>query len=657
MTALAVISAVFALAWALPAIVAGATAGRSGALRPLAVGCAALAGAHAAAAAWAPLAPLVIAAWAGYLLALPSGRLDSAGRRGLAGVVTAAVLGWVGVLAARNSDAATTPFVLAAVGVVVIGAVAAALRWRRATADERASLQWLAAAAVFAVAFVVACVALHLMTGDPQPLAGWLAAALLVVPLGQLCAVWRPDTRTAAVALVEAVAAAGVAVLVAAVYLVIVVGINGAPHGHERSVLMASLVAAVVVALLAAPVRHRLVRAAEALVAGREPSAGEVVTGFGARMSRAVPMDELLLQLAESLHATMAGGGAEIWTGTDGALSRAVSVPARPPERMQLGEHERVVIGRARIGGPAWTAVWLPGLFASMPKADHRVVPIAHLGALLGLVVVHRVPDSAGFGEDDERALVELARQLGLALHNVRLDSALQESLAELAERNEELQASRLRIVTAADSSRRAIERNLHDGAQQHLVALAVKLGLARQIAQDGETETVLALLEGLRSDVQTTIGELRELAHGIYPPLLRDRGLGEALRTAAVRSALPCTVEVDLPGRYPEEVETAAYFCCLEALQNAGKYAGEGATVTVRVDSDEANLRFELADDGVGFDPASTVLGNGFMNMRDRLGALGGQLEVESKPGVGTTVRATIPALPLAGPAATPRG
>jgi signal transduction histidine kinase len=227
----------------------------------------------------------------------------------------------------------------------------------------------------------------------------------------------------------------------------------------------------------------------------------------------------------------------------------------------------------------------------------------------------------------------------------------LQESLAELADRNEQLQASRLRIVTAADSSRQAIERNLHDGAQQHLVALAVKLGLARQIAEDGETQTVLALLETLRNDVQVTIGELRELAHGIYPPLLRDRGLGEALRTAAVRSSLPCTVDVELAGRYPEEAETAAYFCCLEAMQNAGKYAGDGATVTVHVAGDAEHLCFELVDDGAGFDPASTTLGNGFMNMRDRLGALGGELEVDSKPGQGTTVRASIPARPVDGP------
>ena len=185
----------------------------------------------------------------------------------------------------------------------------------------------------------------------------------------------------------------------------------------------------------------------------------------------------------------------------------------------------------------------------------------------------------------------------------MRLDSALQASLAELADRNVELQASRLRIVSAADASRRAIERNLHDGAQQHLVALAVKLGLAQQIVEDGDIETVQGLLGDLRADVQVTIKELRELAHGIYPPLLRDRGLGEALRTAATRSTLPCTVDVDLPGRFPEEVETAAYFCCLEAMQNAGKYAGTGATLRVHVRYDNERLCVELIDDGAGFE------------------------------------------------------
>jgi signal transduction histidine kinase len=375
-------------------------------------------------------------------------------------------------------------------------------------------------------------------------------------------------------------------------------------------------------------------------------------------MSRAIPMDELMLQLVESLQDTIAPAGAEIWTGPAGQLSLTVGMPAREAGRIVLGEHERVVVGRARIGGPAWTAVWLPAVHPDAKQyGDHRAVPVAHLGELLGLIIVRRAVDAEPFDPDDESALVELARQLGLALHNVRLDSALQASLAELAERNEELQASRLRIVTAADTSRRAIERNLHDGAQQHLVALAVKLGLARQIAEDGDVETVLGLLGDLRTDVQDTIGQLRELAHGIYPPLLRDRGLSEALGTAAARSPLPCIVDVELPGRYAEEVETAAYFCCLEAMQNAGKYAGEGATITVRVRGDDETLTFELSDDGVGFDSATTKLGHGFLNMQDRLGAIGGELTVGSNPGQGTTVSATIPAQPLRDPASSPAG
>ena len=293
--------------------------------------------------------------------------------------------------------------------------------------------------------------------------------------------------------------------------------------------------------------------------------------------------------------------------------------------------------------------MWLPDLVDSATngtRRDVRIAPVAHLGELLGLLVVRRGADAAAFTDEDERLLVELARQLGLALHNVRLDSALQASLAELEQRNAELQASRLRIVSASDEARRAIERNLHDGAQQHLVALAVKLGLARQIAEEGDAG-VPALLEDLRADVQTTIAVLRELAHGIYPPLLRDRGLGEALRTAAARSPLACTVEVDLPGRYPEDVEAAAYFCCLEALQNAGKHAGSGAEVRVRVGGDGSTLWFEVSDDGIGID-ATAAQGHGFVNMRDRLGAIGGQLSVDSAPGRGTRVCAKIAASPL---------
>jgi len=643
--ALRVISFVLAAAW----LLAGAVSAR-GRLPRTATLCLVVAAAQVVAGIWPALAPLVLAAWLAYALAVPDGRLGTAQRRTLAAAVTAGAASWAIALAVGHDRPAGAAYAWAAVAVVVMAVAGCALRCRRAGPSDRRVIQLLAAAAVLAAAFGVVSAALHVLAGAPDSLAVWLVAALVLVPAGQVLATVIDNARVAAAALVESIVVAGLAGLVVVVYLVVVVGLGRRPTGHERDVLLASLAAAVVVAVLALPVRHRLVAFAVGLVGGREPSAEQVVTTFGARMSRAVPMDELMLQLAESLHASLAGGGAEIWVGADGLLNRTVSVPSLPAGQVRLGERERVVVGRARIGGLSWASVWLPDLVdpatSNGTRRDLRVAPVSHLGELLGLIVVRRGADAAAFTDEDERLLVELARQLGLALHNVRLDSALQASLAELEQRNTELQASRLRIVSASDEARRAIERNLHDGAQQHLVALAVKLGLARQIAEDGDAG-VPTLLDDLRTDVQTTIAVLRELAHGIYPPLLRDRGLGEALRTAAARSPLACTVDVDLPGRYSEDVEAAAYFCCLEALQNAGKHAGSGAEVRVRVGDDGSSLWFEVSDNGIGLDPHAAQ-GHGFVNMRDRLGAIGGQLSVESAPGRGTRVCAKIAAAPL---------
>jgi signal transduction histidine kinase len=300
--------------------------------------------------------------------------------------------------------------------------------------------------------------------------------------------------------------------------------------------------------------------------------------------------------------------------------------------------------------------VWVPQLLDGRADSVLRVAAVAHLGEVLGLIVVERDPGSTPFTDEEDTVLVELARQVGLALHNVRLDSALQASLDELEQRNAELQASRSRIVAASDESRRRIERNLHDGAQQHLVALAVKVGLVKQLL-GADPDTAQALLDELRGDVQATLTELRELAHGIYPPLLRDRGLPEALRAAAGRSVLPASVSADGIGRYETDVEAAVYFCVLEAMQNAGKHAGDGAEVRVTVRLEDDDLCFDVVDDGAGFDAArQTVLeGHGFVNMRDRLGAIGGTLDVLSSPGAGTQIRGRIPHPTPIGEPATP--
>jgi signal transduction histidine kinase len=353
-------------------------------------------------------------------------------------------------------------------------------------------------------------------------------------------------------------------------------------------------------------------------------------------------MDELLLQLVESLRKTMALRSAEVWTGTAGRLERTVSVPDVPPTVIEVGAKELPVVARAGVSGNAWLAIWMPQLLADRPAAQVRVAAIAHSGELLGLIVAERPAEGDLFTEEDDRVRAELARQVGLALHNVQLDSALQASLEEVQRTAEELRASRARIVATADAERRKIERNLHDGAQQHLVALAVNLRLTKDIVTD-DPSAAAEMLEMLADSVKETIQELRDLAHGIYPPLLVDSGLVEALRAAAHRSPLSVGVDADGVERYPAEIEAAVYFCCLEALQNAAKHA-PGATVRVTLSEGDGRLAFVVADDGPGFDPALATQGHGFVNMGDRLGAIGGEVRWDSTPGEGTSICGSVP-------------
>ncbi|TDC47987.1 sensor histidine kinase [Jiangella ureilytica] len=507
---------------------------------------------------------------------------------------------------------------------------------------------WAGWAVLVAVTVALAVWALRTLIDVPGALLPWALLGLAAVPVAVVASGLPGLRRRAGAVAGPSLVFCGLVLMVLAVYLVVVIGLGEEVDDDGQGVLAFSMLAALTAVVLAEPVRARLRELAEQWAGPRRRPASSALETFGSRMTRAVPMDELLLQLAETLRSTLGPAGAEVWTGEDGVLERTVSVPERGGSRLTLAGAELAAVSRARVSGNAWAAMWVPAVLAGAGDAGRRSLRIAsvtHLGRLLGLLVVVRSADDRPFSDDDDRVLADLARQVGLALHNVRLDSALQASLEELRRRNAELQASRARIVSAADASRREIERNLHDGAQQHLVALAVKLGLARRLAEGDAA----ALLDELRTDVQETLTELRDLAHGIYPPLLREHGLGEALRNAANRAPVPTRVEAGTDRRYPPEAEAAVYFCCLEALQNAGKHAGPGASATVRVRGDGDGVQFEVADDGAGFDPAAVGESHGFVNMRDRLGAFGGELTVDSTPGAGTTVRGTLPAAALA--------
>jgi signal transduction histidine kinase len=206
-----------------------------------------------------------------------------------------------------------------------------------------------------------------------------------------------------------------------------------------------------------------------------------------------------------------------------------------------------------------------------------------------------------------------------------------------------EVRASRARILASAYDERRRIERDLHDGAQQRLVALRIRLELAAEAVAAGRAEPV-ALLRELGAEAEVALEEVRSLAHGIYPAPLADLGLAGALQAVALCGPVPTTVMAEAGRRYPRDVETAAYFCCLEAMQNAAKHAGGATVIRVALSEGEGALGLEVCDDGPGFDPESTTPGAGLTNMRDRLAAVGGELEVRSTPGTGTRVLAHIP-------------
>ncbi|HEY7262033.1 MAG TPA: histidine kinase [Trebonia sp.] len=665
---------------------------------------------HGAVAVEAVAAALLAAISVHLLLALPDGRLASSGRRAGAVTAYLAYLAAGAALAAAGRWVPAWLGVLAWSAGLLLALPAARLRYDHAAARDRERLQWAAIGFVVACGLALAVAVLYLLVRWPAPVAPVAVGVMVLVPAGLAAGnVPRLGSRGGRL-LVQVLAVTGFAVTVALIYLVIILGLGRPPESAvDRQLLGLSMVAAAIAAISFAPARERLLDWATRRVFGARQAPDEVLRTFGSRMTRAISMDELLLQLAESLRKTMALTSAEVYTGMGDVLERTAAVPDTGPRSLLVGERERQVVARAGVSGHAWASVWLPAvldgsgagqagaaafngsgsngaasngavsggaaangagsggsvsggavsggsvaggavaggtaLAAAGPKTGQlRVAPVSHAGELLGLIVVRRPATADPFSAEDDRVLTELARQVGLAVHNARLDTALQTTLDELRKQADELRRSRARIVATADAERRRVERDLHDGAQQHLVALAVNLRLTRDLIND-DPETVGAMLDQLADEVKNTIQELRDLAHGIYPPLLADSGLAEALAAAGRRSPLPVTVSAEGIARYSLEIESAVYFCCLEALQNAGKHAA-GASVTIRLWEESGGLLFSVSDDGPGFDIAHARNGHGYVNMADRLGAIGGTVRWESAPGQGTRVQGSVPLL-----------
>jgi signal transduction histidine kinase len=285
-------------------------------------------------------------------------------------------------------------------------------------------------------------------------------------------------------------------------------------------------------------------------------------------------------------------------------------------------------------GSPPSTAIAI-GADDGLPPFEGvtRAAAVKHGGELLGALSLQKPKNEPLTGTEDE-LIVHLASQAGLVLRNAALTAELRATI-------EDLRASRRRLVEAQDAERRKIERNLHDGAQQQLIALTIHLALLEESADD--PAAVRELAPAVKDGVRAALDDLRDLARGIYPPVLADQGLLPALQAQARKVALPVEIDADGIGRYPQDAEAAVYFCTLEALQNTTKYAS-ASRATVGLSCSDGSLQFTVTDDGTGFDTATTQHGTGLQGMADRLAALGGALHVRSRPGEGTTLSGELP-------------
>jgi signal transduction histidine kinase len=480
----------------------------------------------------------------------------------------------------------------------VVGVAALVVRFARSVGEERLQLKWFAAAAVLVLVTFTAT--LHTNSGITN-VVGSLAFLCLFVAIA--IAVLKYRLYDIDIVISKAVLFGSLAVFITAVYAALVVGV-GTLAGNTRSPLLAALAAAVV-ALAFQPVRQRAGRLANRVVYGRRATPYQVLSDFAQRIGGAYAAEDVLPQMARIVAAGTGAGNVVVW--------------------LRVGEEFRA--GASSDGGPLPPCLPVAGHALPPVPGSDLTVPIVHQGELLGAIAI-AMPKDEPLRPAGAQLVADVASQAGLVLANAGLI--------------EDLRASRQRLVTAQDQTRRRLERNIHDGAQQDLVALGIKLNLAEITVAEDPAQAGQVFGE-LKADTAGALENLRDLARGIYPPLLADLGLAAALGAQAGKSPLPVLVEADGVGRYPQDTEAAVYFCCLEALQNTAKYA-HATQARICLQAANGTLNFTVSDDGTGYDARHTPMGSGLRNMADRLAALGGRLEVHSAPGQGTTIAGHLP-------------
>jgi len=501
--------------------------------------------------------------------------------------------------------------------IFVAAVVSMFLRRRGADADRRHQLKWVAYAGVL-TALVLFGFQLIPVGNSPPPVLNAIITTLFAVSITSIpvaigIAVLKYRLYDIDVIINRTLVYGALAAFITAVYVGIAVGIGTLVGSGGQPNLWLSIVATIIVAVGFQPLRERLQRIANRLVYGTRATPYEVLSRFSGHVADTYAADEVLPRMAQVLQEGTGAESATVWLRANGELLPATTYPETvvAPSPVPMGDGT------------------LPGMSGAT-----RAVAVRHQGDVLGALSVSKRRGD-GLTPIEEKLVDDLAQQAGLVLKNVGLRADLQARL-------EELRTSRQRLVQAQDEERRRLERNLHDGAQQYLVAIKVKLGLVQMLLTSAPAQAKATIAQ-LKGDADEALETLRDLARGIYPPLLADKGLVVALESQVRKATVAMTVEAEGVGRYPQDIEATVYFCVLEALQNVQKYA-RATHVIVRVRAIDAGLGFEVSDDGVGFDPTPVHRGTGLTNMADRLDALGGSVEVKSRPGAGTSVRGELP-------------
>jgi signal transduction histidine kinase len=517
-----------------------------------------------------------------------------------------------------------TPNGLGVLGTVILAAafVSLVIRYRSGGREVRQQIKWIALAAVAVAGCQAAALLAIAITGDasnPVTVTAYVVIpviALFGIPAIITLAILKYGLYQIDVIINRAVQYGLLSAALTGVYAGIVVGI-GTLAGYAGGPVL-TVAAAVVIAVLFQPVRQRARLIANRLVYGQRATPYQVLADFAEDMAGQLDFDTALDRMASILAGATGAVRVEIWIRVGAQLRTQVTWPRGPDPPAAV---------------PLIDDAELPAF-----ELATRAVAVRHGDELLGALAIQK-PRNEPVTAAEDKLLTHLASQAGLVLRNVRLTAELQATI-------DDLRASRLRLVRAQDEERQRIERNLHDGAQQQLVALTVQLSLLEDSA--GDPGEVRQMTGQLRAGLHAALDDLRALARGIYPPLLADRGLGPALRAQAGRAPLPVLVDADGIGRFPRDAEAAVYFCILEALQNTAKYA-RASRAAVALSCPGSHLEFTVTDDGTGFDTATATHGTGLQGMADRLAAAGGTLRIHSAPGSGTTISGGLPVSELA--------